>query len=98
MKYGITKSAAYISLTLGFAMFVSGCFREEWEGFVYPNRNNLGEHVYIGTYKTLEECRASAIDALTRISSVSAGDYECGLNCKTKNGMGSIKVCEKTER
>lgn len=80
------------------ALAVSGCFKEEWEGFVYPNKNNLSEHINIGSYKSLEECRASAINALNKISSVSAGDYECGLNCESKSSMGGIKVCEKTER
>jgi len=80
------------------ALAVSGCFKEEWEGFVYPNKNNLSEHINIGSYKSLEECRASAINALNKISSVSAGDYECGLNCESRSGMDGIKVCEKTER
>jgi hypothetical protein len=77
---------------------VTGCFKEEWEGFVYPNKNNLSEHINIGSYKSLEECRASAINALNRVSSVSAGDYECGLNCDSRSSTGGIKVCEKTER
>lgn len=80
------------------ALAVSGCFREEWEGFVYPNKNNLSEHINIGSYKSLEECRASAVNALNKISSVSAGDYECGLNCESRSGMGGINVCEKTAR
>lgn len=77
---------------------VIGCFKEEWEGFVYPNKNNLTEHINIGTYKSLEACRASAIDALNKTSSASAGDYECGLNCELRSGMSGIKVCEETER
>ncbi len=80
------------------ALAVSGCFKEEWEGFVYPNKNNLSEHINIGSYKSLEERRASAINALNKISSMSAGDYECGLNCESRSGMDGIKVCEKTER
>jgi hypothetical protein len=80
------------------ALAVSGCFKEEWEGFVYPNRNNLSEHINIGTYKSLEECRASAVSTMNRISSMTAGDYECGLNCESRSGMSDIKVCEQTER
>jgi hypothetical protein len=80
------------------AIALSGCFKNEWEGFVYPNKNNLSDNINIGVYKSLEECRASAINALTKISSVSAGDYECGLNCEVRSSMNGIKVCEKTER
>lgn len=83
---------------IALSLAVSGCFKEEWEGFVYPNKNDLAEHINIGSYKSLEECRASAINALNKVSSVSAGDYECGLNCESKSGMGGIKVCENTER
>ena len=87
-----------ISIVIVLSLAVSGCFKEEWEGFVYPNKNNLSEHINIGSYKSLKECRVSAINALNKISSVSAGDYECGLNCESKSSMGGIKVCEKTER
>lgn len=87
-----------ITMVVVVALVVSGCFKEEWEGFVYPNKNNLSEHINIGSYKSLEECRASALNALNKISSVSEGDYECGLNCESRSGMGGIKVCEKTER
>jgi hypothetical protein len=80
------------------ALLVSGCFKEEWEGFVYPNMNNLSEHISIGIYQSLEECRTSALNTLQRVSSISGGDYECGLNCELRSGMGGLKVCEKTER
>lgn len=80
------------------ALAMSGCFKDEWSGFVYPNKNDLTEHINIGTYKSLEECRASAVSALNKISPISVGDYECGLNCESRSGMGDVKVCEKTER
>lgn len=80
------------------ALTMSGCFKEEWEGFVYPNKNNLAEHINVGKYRSLEECRASAVSVLNKISSITAGDYECGLNCDSKSSMSGIKVCVKTER
>ena len=87
-----------ITIVVVVALAVLGCLKEEWEGFVYPNKNNLSEHINIGSYGTLEECRASAINALNKVSSASSGDYECGLNCESRSGIGGIKVCEKTER
>ena len=87
-----------IAAAIVVALAVSGCFKEEWEGFVYPNKNDLTEHINIGTYKSLEECRASAVRALNKISSLTAGDYECGLNCESNSDFGDIKVCEKSER
>ena len=87
-----------INIVIILSLAISGCFKEEWEGFVYPNKNNLSEHINIGSYKTLEECRASAINVLNKTSSVAAGDYECGLNCESESGISGFKVCEKTER
>ena len=87
-----------INIVIILSLAISGCFKKEWEGFVYPNKNNLSEHINIGSYKTLEECRASAINALNKTSSVATGDYECGLSCESKSGISGFKVCEKIER
>ena len=85
-------------LSLVVVLVLSGCFKEEWEGFVYPNKNDLTVHKNIGVYKSLESCRTAAWDMLSRLNATEGGDYECGLNCEYRDGMGSIKVCEKTER
>jgi len=82
---------------LVFAFILSSCGKEEWEGFVYPNKNDLTAHRNIGIYESLESCRSAAWDMLSRISSIEQGDYECGLNCEYRSGMGGIKICEKTE-
>lgn len=79
------------------SIFLISCGGEKWEGFVYPNKNDLTADKYIGTYGSLESCRAAAWEMLSKISSMEAGDYECGLNCKPSD-FGDIKVCEKTER
>jgi len=71
---------------------------ENWEGFVYPDKRNLTIHTNLGSYSSLESCRSAALNTLTRISSIESGDYECGLNCEVREGMGGIKICEKTER
>jgi hypothetical protein len=75
-----------------------GCFEEKWEGFVYPDANDLTISKNIGIYSSLEACRDAAISSLSSISSIRAGDYECGLNCEVRNNFGGIKVCEKTEQ
>ena len=77
---------------------VSGCLWDEWEGFIYPNKHDLTRHVNIGKFKSLEACRAAAMNALRAMNSLGSGDYECGLNCKANTDLGGIKVCEKTER
>jgi len=73
-------------------------FKGEWEGFVYPDKNNPLRHVNIGIFDTFEECRSAAVTKLSLVNSVSAGDYECGLNCNSPLGADSPKICERTER
>jgi hypothetical protein len=82
------------SVGVGLALVgAAGCdFVQEWQGFVYPDRSTLTRSVYIGKFKTLEDCQAAA---LATLGPKSQGDYECGLNCKPRNG---INVCSRTER
>jgi len=81
-----------------FLILLMGCFEEKWEGFVYPNANDLSISRNIGVFSSLEQCRDAALKKLSIISSVHAGDYECGLNCESRSGLRGIKVCEKTLR
>jgi len=60
---------------------------------VYPDRSNLTRSIHVGKFKTLEACRDAAFAALGQ--NRAQGDYECGLNCKPRNG---INVCSRTER
>lgn len=103
-----------ITLALVFLLF-SGCNRlpaQRWEGFVYPNKDDLTVHIGIGGYESLEACRQSAIDALVVVRQIQTSgrisfneafgmlpetDYECGLNCDSVSGF-SGRVCEETVR
>lgn len=76
---------------------LSGCFKEEWEGFVYPNKNNLSNYQTIGVFDSLEQCGNSALDRLQQLHAINYGTYECGLNCEFNSNLG-IKVCERTAR
>ena len=83
-------------LTAAVGCLVLAACGNQWEGFVYPDKNDLTNHIGIGSYTSLEECRASAMSALAKVSSPERGDYECGLNCKPDGGRGGLKVCEDT--
>ena len=50
---------------------------QKWKGYAYPDKNNLSKVIELGEFKTEDECNAAAINTLRRVSSVSAGDYEC---------------------
>jgi hypothetical protein len=76
---------------------LSGCFPEEWRGFVYPSRDNLLNHREIGTYSSLEQCRSAALAVITNAKWENA-DYECGLNCKLSETDSGLNICDKIER
>ena len=75
-------------------ILLTACSSEKWDGFIYPDQNNLTQYKHIGTFLTLEECRSRAVAELNVISSIDKGDYECGLNCRV-NDHG-LYICKKT--
>ena len=52
----------------------------KWKGYAYPNKNNLSNFINLGEFKSEDECNVAAINTLRKVSSVSAGDYECQKN------------------
>ncbi len=70
-------------------LLISACGKDTYDGYVYANKNNLSDSLYIGKFENLTDCRDSALAKLEEISSSQEGDYECGLNCD-----GSL--CEDT--
>ena len=90
-------SVAGFSLAFLIVAFAAGC-SQQWDGYAYPSRANLSQHVYVGKFDTLEACRAATQRKLLQISSFQAGDYECGRNCKSRSEFGSVRVCDLTTR
>ena len=85
-------------------LMLGGCDRASWQGWVYPDRNDLSDDIPIGAFDTLEQCGAAARTILKRLDvrdedgEQVVGDYECGYKCKPEGGAGGLNVCEKTER
>ncbi|MBC2768581.1 hypothetical protein [Pusillimonas minor] len=86
-------------------LLISGCFdSEQWTGFVYPDRNNIpfaGEvqNFTIGKFPDLQSCRAGANETMRSMGVRGRlADYECGLNCREKEGFGGLLICEETSR
>lgn len=80
------------------ATVLFGCGADVWEGFVYPNKNDLTRHRALGAFASLEECRAAARRYLADLGALERGDYECGRNCKASSSLPGIKVCDETVR
>jgi hypothetical protein len=64
-----------------------------WEGYVYSDKNNLKDYIYVGEYQSLEACRDAATATLEEIKASIRDDYECGKNCRTEAGL---RICEET--
>lgn len=77
-------------------LFLSSCGQDEWEGYVYPNKNNLTIHISLGAFDTLDECREYAYQTMASLTRPKMATFECGLNCETDASLGGIRVCEKT--
>jgi hypothetical protein len=67
----------YLYLGLALIMVVYLASSQKWKGYAYPDKNNLSKVIELGEFKTEDECNAAAINTLRRVSSVSAGDFEC---------------------
>ena len=69
---------------------------EEWSGYFYPDKNNLINYEFTGTFKSLEECRDVTLAHGENLGiPISRFDYECGLNCKSESGLN---ICKETLR
>jgi hypothetical protein len=62
-------------------ILLSGCDEDKWEGYLYPDKDNLTNHIKTGEFGTLEECRNTTISH-AHAANYNNFDYECGLNCK----------------
>lgn len=75
---------------------------KDWQGWVYPDRNNLPDDIPIGSFNSLANCGTAARNVLVRLNARDEygepvqGDYECGYKCEPASG--GLNVCEKTER
>ena len=79
-------------------LLLSACGSNSWESFVYPDKNNLKQHRSLGSFPSLEACRAAARRYLADLGALERGDYECGKNCKDSLSLRGIRVCDETLR
>ena len=82
-----------ISLFLG--SISHALFHEKWDGWVYPDADNLTKYERAGFgFKSLEDCRNACV-GIIRSNNWQNADYECGYKCKFKDG---INICKETSR
>jgi hypothetical protein len=87
-----------LALTLTLVLLLCGGCSDKWEGFVYPNKNDLTKPRNLGHFSSLEACRSAARGVLAELNALERGDYECGKNCDDGSKLGGIKICKETLR
>ena len=92
-------SSLILALSLLFGGAGSAFFHnDKWDGWVYPNANNLTKYISAGMdFKSLEDCRNACLKKIA-ISGYQNADYECGLNCKPSYPGADTFICKKTSR
>lgn len=70
----------------------------DWQGWIYPDAPSLEPAVPLGRFRSLEECRATAREALFVLNRYDTGDYECGRQCERRGDLRGLHVCEETAR
>ncbi|NQY43611.1 MAG: hypothetical protein HRT87_09740 [Legionellales bacterium] len=75
-----------------------GCEQPTWDGFVYPDRNNLFNYSNIGEFESLEKCRIASKDELKRLRAEEVGLYQCGKDCITSTGLHTVAACKEITR
>ena len=92
-------SSLILALSLLFGEAGSAFFHnDKWDGWVYPNANNLTKYISAGMgFKSLEDCRNACLKKIA-ISGYQNADYESGLNCKPSYPGADTFICKKTSR
>ena len=79
------------------ALNVSSCSGpQEWQGWLYPDGADLDRSVPLGRFESLEQCRATAQEALFVLTRYEGGSYECCRGCERRADLGGIFVCDET--
>lgn len=75
---------------------LTSCTTHRWIGILYPDKDNLTDHMLMGHFETLEQCRERTLMVILRLSHMSQSTYECALNCERPRSMDAPMVCERT--
>lgn len=86
-----------IALLSFLTTLAAGCSQASWRGFVYPDKSNLSDWRELGSFPTLDDCRASAALYLRDMHATEEGTYECGRNCRRRATTG-LNECDETTR
>ncbi len=75
----------WLSLFMILLLALAGCSKDEWHGYVFPDKGNLLVHREAGKFKTLQECDDASMEILKSLNALDNGYFECGKNCKSES-------------
>lgn len=89
-----------VAAAVGLALAASGCDDrpDQWDAFVYPDRDDTWVKEEITGFKTFELCQQAAINRLSQLPDPDQGDYECGYRCAHDPNFGGMKLCKETRK
>jgi hypothetical protein len=59
----------------------AACSSDTYDSYVYPDKFDLDNTVFVGQFSSLAACREASAAKLKELAVGSAGDYVCGQNC-----------------
>ena len=71
---------------------------DQWDAFVYPDRDSLITFEAYRGFKTFELCQTAAITRLRAMPDPDAGDYECGHRCQPPMYPDGPSLCAETKK
>lgn len=83
---------------------LAACGESEWNGTIYPDREDLATAQSLGTFTSLDACRAAAEAAVDELRVAAGGAFpiggalpgwECGAECRTDED-GDL-LCRRVE-
>lgn len=94
------KFIPYIIIGIFILLVLKSCRSDEsndqYQGFYYPDIENMEIKKEFGPFDNLQECKDSVDDwRVTHIEYGVISDGECALNCTYRSEYG-LDVCEKT--
>ena len=90
--YSFGIGIVLVLLEVGYGKITEWFKEDTYEVFIYPNRYDLTNHRFIGTYESIDEAREIVLQEIVKYNQP---DYEIGKNCENREGT-SLRVCEET--
>jgi len=89
---------------LALSLSLTACGESDWNGTIYPDREDLATARSLGTFTSLDACKSAADAAIDELRAAAGGSFaigaplpgwECGAECRT-DADGDL-LCRRVE-